>query len=114
MPTPSERAKMSPLRMIYLALAIWGGIHPTYWSVRHMRDKGGGFSGLIDAWFASAATTGLIWDVMIAATALTVWVIAETTVRRNWLALIAIPATLGIGLSCGLPLYLWLRTRPVA
>jgi len=51
--------------------------------------------------------------VLIAGIALTVWVVAETTVRRNWLALIVLPVTLGIGISCGLPLYLYLRTRPV-
>ena len=62
---------MSILRMIYLALAVWGAV------------------------------------------TLTVWVIAEVAVRRNWLALIAIPATFGIGVSCGLPLYLFLRSAPV-
>jgi hypothetical protein len=47
----------------------------------------------------------------IAAIALTVWIIAETGVRKNWLALWGIPATWCIGVSCGLPLYLFLRTR---
>jgi len=44
---------------------------------------------------------------------LTVWIIAEVSVRRNWRALIAIPATFCIGVSCGLPLYLFLRSAPV-
>jgi hypothetical protein len=34
-------------------------------------------------------------------------------VRRNWVALICIPATYMIGVSCALPLYLFLRSRPV-
>ena len=55
----------------------------------------------------------LIWEGDIAALTLTLWVLAETWVRRNWLALVAIPATFCIGVSCGLPLYLFLRTRPV-
>lgn len=104
---------ISPLRMIYLALAIWGAIHPMTWFLRHMRETGTGLGGLIDAWYVNAATTGLTWDLTIAATTLTVWIVAETRVRQNWPALIAIPATLGIGISCGLPLYLFLRTRPV-
>ncbi|NND17523.1 MAG: DUF2834 domain-containing protein [Silicimonas sp.] len=102
---------MSRLRMIYLGLAIWGAIHPMYYFVSYMRATGTGLSGLIDAWYVNASTTGLTWDLTIAATALTVWVIAETRVRRNWSALAAIPATYCIGLSCGLPLYLFLRTR---
>ena len=80
---------------------------------QRLREAGTGLSGLIDAWYGDAASTGLTWDLTIAAITLTVWVIAEVAVRRNWLALVAIPATFGIGVSCGLPLYLFLRTRPV-
>ncbi len=104
---------MSPLRMIYLALAVWGAIHPMYWFLSYMQETGTGLSGLMDAWYVNASTTGLTWDLTIAAIALTVWTVAETRVRRNWLALIAIPATFCIGVSCGLPLYLFLRTREV-
>lgn len=104
---------ISPLRMIYLALAVWGAVHPMYWFVTYMRQEGTGLLGLIDAWYVNASTTGLTWDLTIAAIALTVWIIAEVRVRRNWSALVAIPATYCIGVSCGLPLYLFLRTRPV-
>lgn len=102
---------MSPLRMMYLALAIWGAIHPMYYFVTYMRETGTGLGGLIDAWYVNASTHGLVWDLTIAAIALTVWIIAETIVRKNWLGLVAIPATYCIGVSCGLPLYLFLRTR---
>ena len=104
---------ISPLRLSYAALAVWGAIHPMLWFVAHMRETGTGLRGLIDAWYVNASTTGLTWDLTIAAITLTVWIIAETRVRKNWLALIAVPATFGIGVSCGLPLYLFLRTRPV-
>ena len=104
---------MSVLRSIYLALAVWGAVHPMYWFVTHMRETGTGLSGLIDAWYVNASTTGLTWDLTIAAFTLTLWVLAETWVRKNWLALLAIPATFCIGVSCGLPLYLFLRTAPV-
>ncbi len=105
---------MSGLRMIYLGLAIWGAIHPMYWFLGYMNDTGTGLSGLIDAWYVNASTTGLVWDLTIAAIALTVWIFAETWVRKNWIALVAIPATFCIGVSCGLPLYLFLRTRPIS
>lgn len=104
---------MSPLRMIYLALAVWGAIHPMYYFASYMSETGTGLSGLIDAWYVNASTTGLTWDLTIAAIALSVWAIAETWVRKNWSALLAIPATFLIGVSCGLPLYLFLRTRGV-
>lgn len=104
---------MSPLRLIYLGLAIWGAIHPMYYFIGYMRETGTGLSGLIDAWYVNASTTGLVWDLTIAAIALTIWILAETWTRKNWIALLAIPATYCIGVSCGLPLFLFLRSRPV-
>lgn len=105
---------MSPLRLIYLGLAIWGAVHPMLWFLAHLRGTGSGLRGLIGAWYANAASTGLAWDLTISAIALTVWIVAETWVRRNWTALLAIPATYCIGVSCGLPLYLFLRARPIS
>jgi hypothetical protein len=105
---------VTPLRLAFLGLAVWGAVHPMYWFLRHMRETGTGFSGLIDAWYVNASTTGLTWDLTIAALALTLWVLAETITRKAWLNLIAIPATFLIGVSCGLPLYLFLRSRPAA
>ncbi len=104
---------MSPLRMAYLALAVWGAVHPMAYFIAWFRAHGVDPAGLIAAWHANAATSGLTWDLTIAAVALSVWVIAETAVRRNWVALLAIPASFLIGLSCGLPLYLFLRSRPI-
>ncbi len=104
---------MSLLRMIYLALALWGAVHPMGYFIAWFRQSGFDVGAMVDAWHVNAATSGLVWDLTIAAIALTVWIVAEVAVRRNFLALIAIPATFLIGVSCGLPLYLFLRTRPV-
>ncbi len=105
---------MSLLRLTYLALALWGAVHPMVYLVQWFRENGISPAGLINAWQANAATTALSWELTIAAITLTIWAIAETRVRRNWQALWAIPVTLVIGLSCGFPLYLILRTRPAA
>ncbi|AXI47786.1 K+-transporting ATPase, A chain [Sulfitobacter sp. SK012] len=104
---------MSILRMIYLALAVWGAIHPMYYFIQWFSQNGFDIRGMVDAWHVNAASSGLVWDLTIAAIALTVWIVAEVAVRRNWLALVAIPATFCIGVSCGLPLYLFLRSAPV-
>ncbi len=104
---------MSPLRLIYLALAIWGAIHPMYYFVTWFQANGWDLMAMVDAWHANAASSGLVWDLTIAAVTLTIWILAEVSVRRNWGALIAIPATFCIGVSCGLPLYLFLRSAPV-
>ncbi len=104
---------MTPMRWVYLGLAIWGAIHPMYYFVSWFQENGWNLGAMIDAWHVNDATTGLTWDLTIAAVSLTIWILSEVAVRRNWSALIAIPATYCIGVSCGLPLYLFLRSRPV-
>lgn len=92
---------MSPLRIIYLALAAAGTVSAAAGWLAPVASR--------PVWPGDAAA----WNTLIAAAALAVWALAETWVRRNWLALVAIPATALAGPGCGLPLYLFLRTRPV-
>lgn len=96
---------------VFLALAIWGAIHPMYYFVSWFHSEGWDIMAMVDAWHVNAATSGLVWDLTIAAITLTLWVIVEAFRNKNWLSLIAIPATFCIGVSCGLPLYLYLRGR---
>jgi len=105
---------MSLLRLTYLALAIAGTVLPMRHYLDWLAANGWSLSGMIDAWFVNAATTGMALDLLIAAIALIVWALAETWVRRNWIALLALPATVCIGVSCGLPLYLFLRSGRVS
>lgn len=102
---------MSPLRIVYLALAIWGTIHPMSYFIAWFQENGWSIMAMVDAWHVNDATSGLVWDLTVAAVALTLWIIAESVQRKAWLNLIAIPATFCIGVSCGLPLYLFLRSR---
>lgn len=83
-----------------------------YYFVQWFQAEGFDLGKMVDAWHVNAAASGLVWDLTIAAIALTVFVVSETVARKNWIGLIAIPATFGIGVSCGLPLYLYLRTKP--
>lgn len=99
------------LRWIWLALAIWGTIHPMYWFITWFQQNTWSIMAMVDAWHVNAATSGLVWDLTVAAVTLTIWVLVESIRTRNWWGLLAIPATYCIGVSCGLPLYLFLR-RP--
>lgn len=99
------------MKWVFLALAVWGAIHPMYYFVSWFNANGYDLMAMVDAWHVNAASSGLVWDLTIAAIALTIWVIYETVTRKDWLRLIAIPATFCIGVSCGLPLYLYLRMR---
>ncbi|MFV0512037.1 MAG: DUF2834 domain-containing protein [Jhaorihella sp.] len=101
---------MSLLRGTYLALALCGAAYPAWLLWRWIVAGGGDPRALIAAWQPGAA---LFWELAIVAATLCVWIVAEVAVRRNWAALWAIPAAVLFGPGCGLPLYLFLRTRPV-
>jgi hypothetical protein len=101
---------MPVLRIIYLILAIIGAIVPMYFFVSWFLVNGFDLGAMAVAWNANDASSGLVWDLTIAAVALTIWILSETYVRKNWIALLAIPATFCIGVSCGLPLFLFLRS----
>jgi len=99
------------MRWIFLALAVWGTIHPMYYFLSWFLANGWSLSGLIDSWYVNDGTTGLVWDLTIAAIALTLWIIVDAWTRRDWLSMLALPTIYCIGVSCGLPLYLFLRMR---
>ena len=106
---------MSVLRIIFLILAIVGAIVPMYFFISWFNDFGYDIVAMSKAWNVNDAASGLVWDLTISAIALAVWIIAETYVRKDyWVAPVCILATFCIGVSCGLPLYLFLRTRPRA
>ena len=97
------------MRTAYLVLAVIG-CYPWFYFFTWFQENGWSIMDMVDAWHANAAASGLVWDLTIAAAALTLWVVAESVARRHWAGLWAIPATFGIGVSCGLPLYLYLRS----
>ena len=99
-------------RHIFLLLAILGAVVPMAYFVSWFEAFGYDIGAMVAAWNVNDATTGLVWDLTIAFAALVIWVIIETVRNGRWLNLVAIPAALCIGVSCGLPLYLWLRSRP--
>lgn len=101
---------MSKLRMFYLAMSIIGAIVPMFFVLGWIQGSGA-ISGLVAAWSVNGASTGLMWDFIISASVFAVFALSECIARRDYFPLVALPATIMIGLSCGLPLYLFLRTR---
>ena len=101
----------SAMRNLFLLLAIVGAVVPMYYFISWFEEFGYDLGAMVEAWNVNDAATGLVYDLTIAAVALTVWAIWESVRERRYLNLIAIPATFCIGVSCGLPLYLYLRLR---
>ena len=105
---------MTPIRWLWLALAVWGTVHPMYWFITWFMQNEWSILAMVDAWHVNAATSGLVWDLTVAAVALTLWIAVESVQARHWRGLIAIPAIYCVGVSLGLPLYLFLRSAPGA
>ncbi len=81
----SRRSDLTPLRLVWAGLALWRG-------------------ELL--WHDARASE------VVAQIALAIWCLIETMVRRNWAALMTLPA-LALGIGCALPLYLFIRSRRI-
>lgn len=84
---------LTPLRLVWLGLAVAGAV-----------------LGLMAAGPHPAPVRPTEW---LALGSLALWCLTETTIRRNWAALLALPA-LWLGIGCALPLYLFIRSRRIA
>ncbi len=98
------------MRIVYLALIFAGIYYPWRHFYAWFEEHGWNLGPMIDAWYVNEATTGLTWDLTIAAIALMVWVAVEVITKRDFWWLVVIPVTFGIGVSAGLPLALLLMT----
>ncbi len=105
---------MSRLRLSYLVLAIVGAIVPLAHFFGWFAVTGGGLDGLFVAWFENNAVAGLAWDLMISSTALSIFMVYESIVKQDYWPLICLAVIVFVGLSCAFPLYLFLRSRPMA
>ena len=100
------------LRWIYLVLAILGAVLPWQANLEFMQANGGNSFDL-QRFIADAninpAARSLSRDLLIGASAITIWIVVEAKrlqVKRWWLALLA---CFSISFACGAPLFLFLR-----
>lgn len=97
---------------ILVIFALVGLAIPWYFNIAFLLDGGSFAPGpFMAAISANKLTTGITWDVYLAAAAFSIWVLKDgstSKVRRPWLYVLL---TFGVGLGFALPLYLALR-RP--
>jgi hypothetical protein len=103
---------MARLRPLFLLLAAIGAVVPWYHFAAWFAENGLSFGLLVEAWTVNRAAEGMLYDLTIAAIALTVAIVAHAAERRDGWSLVCIPAIYLIGVSCALPLFLWFRARP--
>ena len=95
---------------IYLALAAMGLIGTAYFNVRGVMDQQGSF---ISAWFANPATSSLSVDLLVTASAASIFMVLEGRrlgIRWYWLYVLAAFVT-AVGFT--FPLFLAVRERRI-
>ncbi len=96
-------------KQMYLILAVIGLIVPYYFLIDHFMDYGFDLSQMIEQLFESPISTFFVADVVIAAIVVLIFIVKDSKEIKVKFILVPIIATLFVGVSCGLPLYLFLR-----
>ncbi|MEM1382090.1 MAG: DUF2834 domain-containing protein [Pseudomonadota bacterium] len=104
---------MTPARLFYLLLIALGLIFPVRRMGEWLAVHGANPYAFLAEIRASSASLAMADSVALLGAATVVFVIGEAMARHDPLGLLAVPATLLLGPAVGLPLYLFLRLRPL-
>ena len=102
------------MKQVYLGLAIIGFIAPYYFLIQYLAAHGLNLQLLVEQLFANSISTFFAVDLVITAIVFWVWSYREAqrlSIKRWWLLVVA---TLTIGPSFALPVFLYLRTVRVS
>jgi len=103
------RSKAAPRKYLYLVLFLIGAVVPYLSFVPWVMDHGVDISRMVEELFANRISAFFGLDVIVSAIVLWVFIAIESPragVRHAWAAVVA---SLAIGVSAGLPLFLYLR-----
>ena len=98
-------------KAVYLALCVAGGILPYVWFLPFLREHGLNLRVFLEQLFATPVSGFFAMDVLVSSVVLWVLVWVEgrrAGVRHRWAPLVA---NLAVGVSLGLPLFLYLREK---
>ena len=102
------------MKNIYLFFAILGAIVPYVFFSQFMLQNGGNLAEFIRQLFATSPASGFTSDLLITSTVFWIWSYTESRSRemRHWWIYLVLNLT--IGLSCALPLFLYMREKASA
>jgi hypothetical protein len=102
------------MRGVYLSLALIGTALPYSQFLPWLAEHGPNVRLLFTELFSTRAGAFFGLDVLVSAVVLITFIRREDRRRKMPLAWLPIAATCLIGVSCGLPLFLYLRERQLA
>ncbi|MEO1401845.1 MAG: DUF2834 domain-containing protein [Cyanobacteria bacterium J06635_1] len=109
--TTTITTRRSTHKNMYLALAIFGSIVPWYFLIQFLKQGNVAVGSFFAEAFANPVASALAADLLISCGVFFCFSFIELKrlgLSRRWLALY-IGLTFGIGLSCSLPIFLYLR-----
>lgn len=101
------------MKRFYLFAAIVGAAVPLYFFLSFFAEQGFDLVNFLNAAFANKAASGLVADLLLSALIAFVFVARDGKqlgINKLWLVILA---TFFVGLSLGLPLYLYFREAKV-
>ena len=99
------------MKYFYLAAALLGSIIPYGAFLPWLIENGANIPLFVESASANPISLFAWLDVLIAAITLIVFIIVDAKTNKVAYWYLALVGTLCVGVSCGLPLYLYLRTR---
>lgn len=104
---------MDVSRTIYLLLTLLALAFPVRRFLIWFNEHGFDLPALWADLSATDPVKGVTFALVLASLATLVFIIGEATTRRDWWSLVCVPVTLIFGVAVGLPLYLYMRLRPL-
>jgi predicted exporter len=102
------------MRWLYLLLAVLGAVLPYSQFVPWLAAHGLNFRLLFEELFSARVSAFFGLDVIVSALVLLIFIFREGAERKMRTLWLPVAATCLIGVSCGLPLFLYLRERQFA
>ena len=102
------------MRWLYLLLAVIGAVLPYSQFIPWLAAHGLNLRLLFEELFSGRVSAFFGLDVIVSALVLLIFIFREGTQRKMRMLWPPVAATCLIGVSCGLPLFLYLRERQFA
>jgi hypothetical protein len=102
------------MRWIYLSLALVGAVLPYSQFLPWLAEHGPNLPLLLTELFSTRAGAFFGLDVLVSAVVLIAFIRREGARRKMSMLWLPMAATCLVGVSCGLPLFLYLRERQPA
>jgi hypothetical protein len=99
------------MKNYYLAGAVIGTVLPYYFLIQFLNQNGGNLSLIINQLFGNPISTFFVMDVLVSALVLLIFIFSEGVELEAWKKLVCISGVLLVGVSLGLPLFLYFRDQ---